>query len=71
MKTLVAVVLLAGMCVLSSGCYTPAYTGKERFRQIARNWGYEWGQLNDDIDHALLLRPASNMSVWNLQSPGQ
>jgi hypothetical protein len=71
MKTLVALVVLGGTCVLSSGCGTPGYTGKERFRQITRNWGYEWAQAQDDIDHALLLRPASSMTIWNVQSPGQ
>ena len=70
MKTLVALVLLAGMCVLSSGCGTPAHTGKERFRHITRNWSYEWLQAQDDIDHALLLRPSSNMTMWNVQSHG-
>ncbi len=66
MKTLLAVVILAGMFA-TTGCATPAYSGRERRQMIARNWGYEYAQMQDDIDHALLLRPAGRMTVWNLR----
>ena len=47
--------------------YTPAYTAHERDQQIARNWDYEGKQLVDDFDHALLLRPAGRMTIWNVR----
>ncbi|MBV8780500.1 MAG: hypothetical protein JO353_03810 [Phycisphaerae bacterium] len=47
--------------------YTPAYTAKERGDQIARNWDYDGKQAVDDLDHVLLLRPASHLTIWNVQ----
>lgn len=78
MKTLLLLALAAGSMVLASGCapaklgrneflWTPAYTATERFNMIERNWDYEGKQLQDDVDHALLLRPASHLTVWNVQ----
>ncbi len=46
---------------------TPAYSANERGNMIERNWDYEGKQMQDDIDHALLLRPASHMTIWNLR----
>jgi len=68
MKTL-ALTVLAGLALLSSstGCQTPAYTAQERSQLIARNWNYEYEQIQDDIDSAFLLRPASRLSFWSLQ----
>jgi hypothetical protein len=34
---------------------------------IARNWDYEGKQLMDDVDMALLLRPASHLTIWNVR----
>ena len=48
------------------GCSTPAYSGKERFQQIGRNISLEAGMMQDDIDHALLLRPVSGNTAWNI-----
>ena len=66
--------LLAVSALLSIGCarpfeigYTPAYTTQERGEQIARNWDLEGKQMQDDIDHALLLRPAGNLTIWNVR----
>ena len=69
--------LLIGVAVLGSmmtGCarpgelgWTPAYTARERDQQIARNWDYEGKQLIDDVDHLLLLRPASRLTIWNVR----
>jgi hypothetical protein len=56
-------VLLLGLC----GCETPAYSTQERFQLIGRNWGYEYEQINDDVDSALLLRPATGLTQWNVQ----
>jgi hypothetical protein len=68
-----ALALLAGS-TLTTGCanpwelgYTPAYTTTERCQIIARNWDYEGKQSQDDIDHALLLRPASRLTTWNVR----
>lgn len=67
----IAFVLLA---ITLSGCarpgefgYTPAYTTEERAQQIARNWDFEGKQISDDVDHLLLLRPVTNLSIWNLR----
>jgi hypothetical protein len=68
MKSLLAaVVILSGLALTSGGCATPAYSGHERAQLIGRNWGYEWAQAQDDIDNALLLRPASHMTIWHVQ----
>jgi hypothetical protein len=76
MKRLARYGLLLGLaCVgMTSGCarpgefgYTPAYTTKERFDMIARNWDYEGKQLMDDMDSLLLLRPASHLTMWNVR----
>ncbi|MGB7156641.1 MAG: hypothetical protein WBD40_01165 [Tepidisphaeraceae bacterium] len=68
MKTLALVALVAGFSFLSAGCLsTPAYSPKERGRLIARQWDYEWKQLNDDVDHALLLRGGGNLTIWHVK----
>jgi hypothetical protein len=73
MKKLIALVLLGGS-LISMGCarpnevgWTPAYTLKERQQLILRNWDYEGKQINDDIDNALMLRPVSHLTIWNVQ----
>jgi hypothetical protein len=69
MKTLVLLASVAAFSFLATGCgATPAYSGKERGRQIARNWDYEFKQLNDDVDHILMLRGAGNLTIWHVQS---
>ncbi len=68
MKTLVLVALVAGLTLLSTGCgATPAYSGRERGRLIARQWNIEGRQLNDDVDHILLLRGGGNLSIWHVK----
>jgi hypothetical protein len=59
--------LSAGLLSFTGGCETPAYSTQERFQLIGRNWGYEYEQSQDDIDHFFLLRPASNLTEWNVQ----
>lgn len=69
MKTLVLLASVAAFSFLATGCgATPAYSGRERGRMIARNWDYEFKQMNDDIDHVLMLRGAGNLTIWNVQS---
>jgi hypothetical protein len=51
----------------NTGCETPGYSSQERFHAIERNWGWEYEQINDDIDHIFLLRPADHLSEWNIQ----
>jgi hypothetical protein len=72
MKKLAALTLLTVSLV--GGCarpfevgWTPGYTAKERGQMIARNWDYEGKQSQDDLDHALLLRPASRLTAWNVR----
>ena len=67
MKTFLASIVLLAMVFGSVGCATPAYSGRERSQMIARNWGFEAKQINDDIDHILLLRPAGRLTIWHIR----
>jgi hypothetical protein len=66
MKKAIFLALLAGGLFLT-GCETPGYTSQERFQAIGRNWGWEYEQINDDLDEIFLLRPADHLSPWNIQ----
>lgn len=66
MKLLALLFVLSGMLSLTA-CGTPGYSAQERNQQIARNWDYEWHQASDDVDHLLLLRPSSKLTIWNVQ----
>ena len=66
-KSMLLLVILSTGLGFSGGCQTPAYSTQERFQMIGRNWGYEYEQSQDDIDHLFLLRPASNLTEWNVQ----
>lgn len=65
---LFACVILVLFAAGLGGCTsdTPAYSAKERFAQIHRNQTYESQIMNDDIDHLLLARPDSQLTVWNI-----
>jgi hypothetical protein len=74
MKKVVTLSLLAIVGLSTVGCarpgefgWTPAYTLRERGQLIARNWDYEGKQSQDDLDHALLLRPAGHLTIWNVR----
>ncbi len=67
MKKFALLAILAGGLMFANGCETPAYSAQERGQRISRNWGFEYEQINDDIDHALLLRPAGHLSEWDIQ----
>ena len=69
MKSLAAVLLvLCGMLLTCGGCAdTPVYSGHERAQIIGRNWGYEYREMQDDIDHFLLLRPSTRLSIWHVR----
>jgi hypothetical protein len=78
MKKIVTLSLLAAsaltLTLAGGGCarpgefgWTPAYSTKERGQLIARNWDYEGKQLMDDMDHALMLRPSSRLTIWNVR----
>jgi hypothetical protein len=78
MKKIVTLSLLAAsslaLTLAGGGCarpgefgWTPAYSTRERAQLIARNWDYEGKQAMDDFDHALLLRPASHLTIWNVR----
>lgn len=68
MKTLALLaVCTVGLLSFSSGCSTPAYSPQERFQLIGRNWGYEYEQIQDDIDGIFLLQPTAHLTRWNLQ----
>ena len=70
MKTFLAVLVLVGATMSiggAGGCATPAYSAHERWQMIGRNWGFEWRQAQDDVDSALLLRPAGRLTIWHIQ----
>lgn len=67
MKTLALLLFVSASMLLTTGCATPAYSAHERAQLIGRGWGYEWAQAQDDIDHALLLRPPGTMTIWNVR----
>jgi hypothetical protein len=75
MKTkLIRSMLLLGAAIVTTGCarpgeigWSPAYTGDERGKIIARNWDYEGKQIVDDFDHFMLLQPATRLTIWNVQ----
>jgi hypothetical protein len=47
--------------------YSVAYSTSERNQQIARNWDLAGKEMVDDIDRALLLRPADHLTEWNIR----
>jgi hypothetical protein len=67
MKLLTGLSLLAAVIALA-GCSsnTPAYSAKERFAQIHRNYTFESEAMNDDIDNVMLFRPSNQESIWNV-----
>ena len=67
MKKFALLAILAGGMMFTSGCETPAYTAQERGQLISRNWGFEYEQINDDLDHLFLLRPAGHLTEWDIQ----
>ena len=67
MKSVFALVLLAGTAIFSQGCATPVYSTHERWQLIGRNWAAEERQMQDDIDDVLMLRPMSRMSIWHIR----
>jgi hypothetical protein len=67
MKMFALAVFCAVLLFGVTGCETPAYSTQERFQLIGRNWNYEYEQLNDDVDSAFLLNPATELTKWNVQ----
>ena len=74
MKKLASSLMLFGAAIALTGCarpweigWSPAHTADERGKEIARNWDYEGKQLVEDIDHILLLRPATRLTLWNVR----
>ena len=67
MRIFVLITLLAGAALSSGGCETLAYSAAERDAMIARTWRVDARQAVDDFDSALLLRPPSRLTVWNIR----
>jgi hypothetical protein len=66
MRNLILTLLACAGLFQIVGCSTPAYSAKERANMIGRNWGLEWQMLQDDVDHALMLRPVSQLTPWHV-----
>jgi hypothetical protein len=73
-KKCAASIVLTFAAVSLTGCarpfelgWSPAYSADERGKMIARNWDYEGKQAVEDVDHVLLLRPMSHLTLWNLR----
>jgi hypothetical protein len=64
---LASVAFAAAGLSLTAGCETPGYSTDERFQRIGRNWGYEYEQINSDVDDIFLLDPPTRLSKWNIQ----
>ncbi len=65
---LLALLLVAGFASLSTGCLpATAHSGGERWRKIRYNMSLDGAQLQDDLDHVLLLRDGTTLSLWNIQ----
>jgi hypothetical protein len=67
MKNLLLIAAVAGSVWFCAGCATPAYTPDERQAQINRNLDFEGKQSIDDFDNAILMRPATHLTLWNLR----
>ncbi len=60
--------LVLSLAVLGlTGCGpVPGYSGAQRWHQIQAAQDYNMVEFNEDVDRALLLRPASHLSDWNI-----
>jgi len=65
MKVLIGVAFLAMLSL--GGCLeTPAYSAGERFQKIADAQTFDVKSINDDVDDALMLRPQTHLTYWNV-----
>ena len=68
MKKLALVASVAALGLFSlTGCETPGYSTEERFQRIGRNWGYEYEQIQEDVDHIFLLDPPAHLTRYNIR----
>ena len=68
MKKLAMMASVAALFLAADGgCGTPGYSTEERFQRIGRNWGYEYEQIQYDVDHLFLLDPAAHLTQWNIR----
>ena len=77
-RLVLAAACLSGTALATGGCggargpaageftATPIFSTKERFTRIGRNIDIELKMLNDDLDRALLLRPVTGLTEWNV-----
>jgi len=62
-----SVAVAAAGLSFSTGCETPGYSTEDRFTRIGRNWGYEYEQIQQDVDYIFELDPATRLTHWNIQ----
>jgi hypothetical protein len=62
------IILLASLVMLGlGGCgEVPGYSAKQRWHQISDAQDYNLILFNNDVDRALMLRPASHMTDWSV-----
>ena len=66
-NVLASAVVVAAFLSMTTGCETPGYSTEERFQRIGRNWGYEYEQIQEDVDVIFELDPATHLSKWSIQ----
>lgn len=68
MKIFALIALLGGVCLLSTGCATPAYSPAERNAMYSRSADMDGKQAIEDIDRQVLMGyPPSRLTVWNVR----
>jgi hypothetical protein len=67
MRKLILIGFSLGSLLMAGGCATPGYSAAERSQLIQRDFDYNGGQMIDDWDHVFMLRPASTLTLWNVQ----
>jgi hypothetical protein len=70
MKTFAALsMMLVASAFLTTGCGSPGYNTIENGQRVLMTWDYDAAQAVDDVNHVLMLRPASRMTIWNVRAP--
>ena len=70
MKTFAVLSLVLGASLfMTTGCMSPGYDSVENTQRVMNTWGYDYEEAVDDVNHVLMLRPASRSTIWNVRAP--